>query len=294
MVIMIRKLWLPTIMLTIACPSSVAQIVSIADLTETSGGIPGEAEWRGSVPVDDYRSHDAVIRVTPKGNGTLIICNLAKQVYDEHDDGSYFYGGLLDIYAEDINSDGYRDLIMKGVRLYSHEKKRDTVVSHEYLIWMYIYDNEEEAYIRVVESDYIHARLEPDDKMLEKRELNIPSSYNSAVVLWSEHIDIASGCKVQADIELQQEGVGYLCVGKHRIKIYDPIDEDVAQGYDSDMLDVYLLDYDKDGYKDIILTGTKLNGVNDQRGGFLYESCLVLLRYDYENQSFDIVFDSLN
>lgn len=76
-----------------------------------------EEPWVGSFEIDACESMPASIEVTTKGNGVLTVGNLVVRVFDEHDDGSVFYGGLADIERCVIRNKP--TLVVRATRVYT-------------------------------------------------------------------------------------------------------------------------------------------------------------------------------
>ena len=55
--------------------------------------------------------------ITSKGNGAIVLPGILLRLYDNHNDLSYFKHGLLNNEVIDINSDGYKDILLWGTAL---------------------------------------------------------------------------------------------------------------------------------------------------------------------------------
>lgn len=69
--------------------------------------------------------------ITNKGNGALEIGNIGIRIYDAHDDSTFFKNYLLNNHLEDINSDGYLDIVLSGTVLKTNEKNGKITDNHK-------------------------------------------------------------------------------------------------------------------------------------------------------------------
>lgn len=61
-------------------------------------------------------------QITTKGNGLLTLPGLAVRVYDSHDDGLIFRGGLLHCEWCDLDGDGVLELVVSGLAVRLNER----------------------------------------------------------------------------------------------------------------------------------------------------------------------------
>ncbi len=83
---------------------------------------------------------DATSDITSKGNGTLNILNQSLFIYDAHDEGDVYEHGRLNVAFTDLDDDGYRDMVITGVVLYTYETGDDVIADREAVTWVYTYE----------------------------------------------------------------------------------------------------------------------------------------------------------
>lgn len=85
----------------------------------------------GSVPFKLELGHGlnvvANVQMTNKGNGTLTLPNLSLRLFDQHDDGVVYRGGLLTLDVVRLGKDRYASLIISGILQRTGEKESDPV-----------------------------------------------------------------------------------------------------------------------------------------------------------------------
>ncbi len=69
---------------------------------------------------------------TPKGNGTLKIHNLNLRIFDQHDDGLVYEGGLLKIDFQDLNNNKLNEIIITGILKYTGDNESDLARYEEF------------------------------------------------------------------------------------------------------------------------------------------------------------------
>ena len=67
--------------------------------------------------------YSAKMEITDRGNGWLKIANLDLHVGRSGYDSLIYKNGLLDVDFIDINGDGFKDIVISGLALYSHEQR---------------------------------------------------------------------------------------------------------------------------------------------------------------------------
>lgn len=112
-------------LLCILCLSSVAWADSISrkDFYYPAKAMQGEERYEKKFSLGVGVSADVTIDVTAKGNGYMSLLNLRLKVFDEHDDGAIYEGGLLHIDFVDLDGDGFKDLVISGLVIYTGEKE---------------------------------------------------------------------------------------------------------------------------------------------------------------------------
>ena len=106
------------------------------DLKPDTAGMPGELALRKEVMMATNLALTATIHVTAKGNGFLEIGNLRLKVFDEHNDGTYYEPGLLNIEFADIDGDGRKELIISGIVCVTDEQT-ETVLGRNAVVYIY-------------------------------------------------------------------------------------------------------------------------------------------------------------
>ncbi len=82
---------------------------------------------------------NVMLEGTSKGNGTLKIHNLNLRLFDQHDDGVVYEGGLLKIDFKDLNNDKLSEIIITGILKYTGENESDPV-SYESFTQIFSFD----------------------------------------------------------------------------------------------------------------------------------------------------------
>ena len=88
----------------------------------------------------------ANITKTARGNGHLEIGKLKLKIIDNYDDGAKYMDGSVHIDFEDLNDDGFNDMIISGIVCYTHEKQ-DIVVKHEDCVFIYMYSPSTDTFV---------------------------------------------------------------------------------------------------------------------------------------------------
>ena len=89
----------------------------------------------------------ANITKTARGNGHLEIGKLKLKIIDNYDDGAKYMDCSLHIDFEDLNDDGFNDMIVSGIVCYTHEKQ-DVVVKHENCVFIYMYSPSTDKFVQ--------------------------------------------------------------------------------------------------------------------------------------------------
>jgi len=82
---------------------------------------------------------NVTLNSTPKGNGTLKIHNLNLRIFDQHDDGLVYEGGLLKIDFKDLNNDKLNEIIITGILKYTGDNESD-LARYEAFIQIFNFD----------------------------------------------------------------------------------------------------------------------------------------------------------
>jgi hypothetical protein len=120
----------------IVIPAATVERISRNDLHPLKDGMPGEQGLHKEILVAPGVNIPVEIQVTAKGNGYLEAANLKLKVFDSHDDGSYYEGGLLNIDFAEIHDDGKRELVISGIVCFTDEKQKATV-RREAVVYIY-------------------------------------------------------------------------------------------------------------------------------------------------------------
>jgi hypothetical protein len=105
--------------------AALGQVVERADFQRPKGSLPGELRCEKSIIISEGVTVSAVIEVTAKGNGILQLGSERLRIWDEHDDGQVFVGGLLHVEFVDITGDGSKDLVICGTVKHTGEKESE-------------------------------------------------------------------------------------------------------------------------------------------------------------------------
>ncbi|MBM7072677.1 hypothetical protein JQC92_11655 [Shewanella sp. 202IG2-18] len=79
-------------------------------------------ELTKSIDIGNGVSTSYSFSITSKGNGGIDLLGTTLKLYDQHDDSIYIKGGLLQSHLVDLNDDGYLDILLKGIAIYTGEK----------------------------------------------------------------------------------------------------------------------------------------------------------------------------
>jgi len=133
-----------------ACTSSVivhSDVIKIEDFVTPEDGMPGELEWNKVIDIGHNLTYPAKLRVTAKGNGGLEFVNLNLHVYDYHDNGRYFEGGLAHVEFIDLNGDGYKDIVVLATVIYTEDEQTGESISiTKPAIFIYYFDPKARSY----------------------------------------------------------------------------------------------------------------------------------------------------
>ena len=102
-------------------------------------GMPNELYWSDELILGTGAVLPARVEVTSKGNGTLTIANVKVRVFDDHDDGMVYLGGMLGTRFVDIDRDGYLDLLLSGIVEFTGEIA-GSVTRREAVVTIYMFD----------------------------------------------------------------------------------------------------------------------------------------------------------
>ena len=103
---------------TNVCAESIISKEEINKLLPTlTDGKVGTDSLSKSLVIGDGVKVSYEFEITSKGNGAVILPGILLRLYDSHDDLSYFKNGLLNNELLDVNSDGYKDIILWGTAL---------------------------------------------------------------------------------------------------------------------------------------------------------------------------------
>lgn len=126
--------------------------VTKRDLAPHPLEMPGTLHWGKRLTLGEGVEVLARIEVTTKGNGGMQIGDDSFRVYDDHDDTMYYDGGMLTTKFRDIDGDGYLDLALSGIVLFTGEKD-EGVLRQAAIVGIYLYDVEirgfREAYCEI-------------------------------------------------------------------------------------------------------------------------------------------------
>ena len=129
-----------------------AQSITESDLRLDDQSLYGEMFYSNEVVISNEVIKTVEIEVTSKGNGSMKIGNLYLKVYDTHDDGDFYEGHMLKIEFIDINKDGYKDIILTGIRCKT-EEKGNLVVQREGVFLIFLYDFQSDHFVKSYSSE---------------------------------------------------------------------------------------------------------------------------------------------
>ena len=97
-------------------PGDAVDIFCLSDvrLAERPEEMHGWEFWSGDVRLGPDLVVRAEVQVTSKGNGSLSLLNLDVKVIGGHVDSDFYEPTFLYTFLVDLNSDGYRDLVVCG------------------------------------------------------------------------------------------------------------------------------------------------------------------------------------
>lgn len=117
-------------------------------------GTPGTDEFNFQYKLSEKRNVDYTFSVSSKGNGAIFVPGVMLRIYDYHDDGSYFKGGLLLSSLVDLNNDGFTDIVLNGVAIITDEQT-DEIVEELPVVSILMFDSVKNRYIVSLKSKYI-------------------------------------------------------------------------------------------------------------------------------------------
>jgi len=140
----LNLLWL---VLGLVCfsPATRAESVRRKDFYHPVDGMQGEERYVKKFDLGGGVSANVTIDVTAKGNGYMAVLNLHLKVFDEHDDGAIYDGGLLQIDFIDLAGGGFKDLVISGLVIYTGEKATSPR-SSEPVVFIYRFQPKERTF----------------------------------------------------------------------------------------------------------------------------------------------------
>lgn len=85
--------------------------------------------------------------LTTKGNGVLEIGDMRLLVYDVHDNGHVYAGGLASLDLVDLNADGVKELVV-SVTVLTTDEKSSTVTEIRPFAFVYTYNKDTKQLMR--------------------------------------------------------------------------------------------------------------------------------------------------
>ncbi|RXF00414.1 hypothetical protein [Pseudoalteromonas phenolica] len=91
--------------------------------------------------------------ITSKGNGAVILPGILLRLYDSYEDLSYFKNGLLNNEVLDVNSDGYKDILLWGTALTFDDDGNS--LGEKEVVAVLVYSIKEQKYVVLKKSEEI-------------------------------------------------------------------------------------------------------------------------------------------
>jgi hypothetical protein len=151
---MYKILTLLLLLSTNVCAESIISTEEVNKLlpTYTDGKVGTDILTKSLVIGDDVKvSYE--FEITSKGNGAVILPGILLRLYDSYEDLSYFKNGLLNNEVLDINSDGYKDILLWGTALTFDDDGNS--LGEKEVVAVLIYSAKDQKYVVLKKSEEI-------------------------------------------------------------------------------------------------------------------------------------------
>ncbi len=256
-------------------------------------------------------SFNVLIDVNKRMFGGLSIANLELGYIDGYCDPIMVQNDFLDLDFIDINNDRYRDIIVSGSILYYHDKG-EVVLFQEPVIFIYIFNKQDKKfYLRYHNASFkplgkhseiidgspwfetkeeitpvimkLRKQAKKEHKNLyriERREMKL--SKNKKSYMYQSKIKISNDIGYDANILIDKHGKGLLSIANLKLNVF-------SSNYEHELLDVDFFDYDRDGYKDLIISGL-VNYHNEENNVIYREPVVFIYRYFKDKKKFNLMY----
>jgi hypothetical protein len=100
----------------------------------------------------------ASVQMTSKGNGTLSLPNLGLRLFDQHDDGLVYRGGLLKLDLVTLGDDRYASILVSGILQHTGEKESDPI-EEEAAVFIYRLDCRSGKFVQTYRNSSINIEI---------------------------------------------------------------------------------------------------------------------------------------
>jgi len=134
-----NRLWAGLIVMMLSSVPGKCQCIERKDFYHPKDETWGWLHYEKTFDIGAGVRLGAVVNVDNKGNGILEVGNLKLHIFDEHDDGAVYEGGLLRTDFAYLSDGKYKNLLICGILVHTHEKT-GAPLSREPVMYIYDFD----------------------------------------------------------------------------------------------------------------------------------------------------------
>ena len=243
----------------------------------------------------------AYIEINHHGNGDIKIANLFLGIYDEHEDGAYYRNGLLDTDFVDINGDGFKDIVVSGAVCYTDDT--EIYLMDEIVLFIYFFEPGTGKFIPAYRDGSFSLDQSGEDEIvtgvggyielqsiLGKRWAKVYKEYGIEEVSGfgeNGRLEIAPGVSLDCKYTKINDRESIFETANLHLKT---VKEYGITKYRDGRLTIKLCDIDRDGFKDLIVTGEVDYSVGYRFTNGLCEAVVFIYRFVPEEKSFRRIY----
>ena len=118
-------------------------------------GTPGTDNLKLNIQVSASVIVTGSFSITSKGNGGLVVPGAGIRLYDSHDDGLIFDGGLLNNELVDIDGDGFKDIVLWGTSIL-YDDKGDKEIGRRPVLCIFRFNPKIKKFVNTVPSQDVY------------------------------------------------------------------------------------------------------------------------------------------
>ncbi len=250
-----------------------------------------------NVEISKDVTFQAEIEVTSKGNGLLKVANLSQvKVYDAHHDTGLFRDNLLSVVFSDINSDGFKDLVISGINDVYDDK--GTLIGFHPILHIFMFDSGKNGFKPVFSNidptlkDINNTALYVKKTEFPMDEFELASAEKSIL---KKTFSLGRECYVPVSIEISVKnhcGTGLLnAPGIAPLKVFETASSGISAA--DQLMNICFCDINGDGILDMIVFGTKSNPAVGTDTKASRSMCVYTFLYDQKRKGFVKTFESV-